>query len=412
MSANQKEIPVVFTGTTREYFGIWIVNLLLSILTLGIYSAWAKVRRKKYFYNNTLIDGLGFDYHAKPSSILKGRIIAFVFFIAYTFSAQISPVLPAVFGLIFFIALPWLVIRTMTFNARNTSHRGLRFDFAGKMKDAIRVFFGLPLLSVISFGLAVPYAAHQRTQFLMNNHRFGFSRFEMQRVVKQFYLIYLKLLAIPFLIGILGIVAAVSIPAYQSYLKKTNIQAQATAPAPADYTNDNTLSGVLTTNDKTREITADTNQQKEPNLTYENSSTVEPDKNVIVEKLKKSAVGIIVIFLAVLFYLFFILSFVGYLQARLGNLTWNNTVLDQLSFKSSLRARDFIWLYFSNLLAILLTFGLATPWAQIRMARYRTSKLKIVGDVDFDQFVGDKKAEVAATGEELADFFDVDISFG
>jgi uncharacterized membrane protein YjgN (DUF898 family) len=38
--------------------------------------------------------------------------------------------------------------------------------------------------------------------------------------------------------------------------------------------------------------------------------------------------------------------------------------------------------------------------------------LQIVGDVDFDQFAGDKKAEMKATGEEIADFFDVDLSFG
>ena len=91
---------------------------------------------------------------------------------------------------------------------------------------------------------------------------------------------------------------------------------------------------------------------------------------------------------------------------------WNNTTLDNLSFKSSLRARDFMWLYFTNLLAIIFTFGLASPWAHIRMARYRASKLHIVGDVDFDQFVGDKKANIKATGEEIADFFDVDLSFG
>jgi uncharacterized membrane protein YjgN (DUF898 family) len=60
----------------------------------------------------------------------------------------------------------------------------------------------------------------------------------------------------------------------------------------------------------------------------------------------------------------------------------------------------------------MLTFGLATPWAQIRMARYRSSKLEFIGDVDFDQFVGDKKVEIKATGEEIADMFDVDLSFG
>ena len=51
------ETPFQFTGTGGEYFKIWIVNILLSIVTLGIYSAWAKVRRKQYFYGNTRVAG-------------------------------------------------------------------------------------------------------------------------------------------------------------------------------------------------------------------------------------------------------------------------------------------------------------------------------------------------------------------
>ena len=59
--------PFYFTGTGGEYFRIWIVNLILSILTLGIYSAWAKVRTNRYFYGNTQVDDTGFEYHAKRS---------------------------------------------------------------------------------------------------------------------------------------------------------------------------------------------------------------------------------------------------------------------------------------------------------------------------------------------------------
>ena len=62
-----------FKGEAREYFSIWIVNLILSILTLGIYSAWAKVRRIKYFHSNTAILGDGLRYHATGWMILKGR---------------------------------------------------------------------------------------------------------------------------------------------------------------------------------------------------------------------------------------------------------------------------------------------------------------------------------------------------
>ncbi|MFB1034562.1 MAG: DUF898 family protein, partial [Sinobacterium sp.] len=41
---NKRTVPVKFLGKTGEFFSIWIVNLLLTIVTLGIYSAWATVR--------------------------------------------------------------------------------------------------------------------------------------------------------------------------------------------------------------------------------------------------------------------------------------------------------------------------------------------------------------------------------
>ena len=67
--------PFQFNGQAGEYFKIWIVNILLTILTLGIYSAWAKVRRKRYFYGNTLLQDTAFEYLAQPIQILKGRRI-------------------------------------------------------------------------------------------------------------------------------------------------------------------------------------------------------------------------------------------------------------------------------------------------------------------------------------------------
>ena len=68
-------IALEFTGRAGEYFRIWMVNVCLSVLTLGIYSAWAKVRRRRYFYGNTLLDGAALDYLADPRAILKGRLI-------------------------------------------------------------------------------------------------------------------------------------------------------------------------------------------------------------------------------------------------------------------------------------------------------------------------------------------------
>lgn len=473
-SENQKTTPIIFTGKASEYFGIWIVNLLLSLLTLGIYSAWAKVRRKKYFYNNTLIENVGFDYHAKPMSILKGRIIAFVLFALYLYGKGSSPILAGILVILFFLALPWLIVRGSLFNARNTSHRGLRFDFKGTVNQAIRVYIGLPMLTFFTLGLIWPYIAHEKSQFIMNNHRFGLSQFNMSRVVKQFYKVYLIVFIVPFI----GILAAIAIPAYQTYVNKAkaaaakpqavlsmpNVQAFAPiqlqpnrvlalnetatemeAPVSDEIQNDaqapSTVERVYSdanppeiepspTGDLPSEVASELpselateeaapselTAEEERHMLEEEKAAAEMEERMATEnKIKEwlsSPLAILAGIAGILLYGLFIFGFLAYFQSRIGNLVWNNTKLDQLSFKSSLRARDFTWLYLSNLGVILLTFGLATPWAQIRMARYRASKLEIVGDVDFDQFVGEKKEEIKATGEEIADMFDVDLSFG
>ena len=477
-TASQKTTPIIFEGKAGEYFGIWIVNLLLSLITFGIYSAWAKVRRKKYFYNNTLIENVGFDYHANPIAILKGRIIAFILFALYAYGKSSSPILAGIVVLLFFLALPWLVVRGSIFNSRNTSHRGLRFDFVGTVRQAARVYMKLPILTGLTLGLMAPYAAHERKQFLMNNHRFGLSQFNMSRVMKQFYKVYLIVFIVPFI----GILAAVAIPAYQSYVNKAkataaphaalsipnvqafapiNAQAKLVLAANIDPVNDAPMGDAPVSAPTVERVysdsapaavapapTADTAPASSaettaapsaegPDATTAQKMDEEPatapqemtaeEKKVLDEAMQQqqkqstedkmkqwltSPLAWLAVLGGMLLYGFVIFGFLGYFQARIGNLIWNNTTLDKLSFKSSLRARDFFWLYLSNMVAIMCTFGLATPWAQIRMARYRANKLQIVGDVDFDQFVGDKKEEVKATGEEIADMFDVDLSFG
>lgn len=404
---NKKMTQVVFTGNASEYFGIWIVNLLLTILTFGIYSAWAKVRRKKYFYNNTLIDNVGFDYHAKPIAILKGRLIAFVFFIGYAFGGEINVFVPVIFVLLFFLALPWIVVRASVFNARNTSHRGLRFDFVGKLGEAVLIFILLPIVTLFSLYLALPYMEHQRNKFMMNNHRFGLSRFELNAKVSSFYKVYAILLIIPLIVGIL---LAIAIPAYQSYSDRAVKQSEMSMPYLNKYAGVEAGNQIVLVGNAVDQQNVAEGKQDE--AFKEMLEEREQGKGGSISTLLKNASKTLFVMIAVFAYLIIVFGFVAYFKARIGNLIWNNTTLEDLSFKSSLRVRDFWWIYMTNMIAIILTFGLATPWAQVRTARYRASKLQIVGDVDFDQFVGDKKDAVRATGEEIADFFDADFSFG
>lgn len=420
----EKFTPVVFTGKTGEYFGIWIVNLLLSLVTLGIYSAWAKVRRKKYFYQNTLIDNVGFDYHANPLSILKGRSIAFVVFLIYAFAETLGTYVPTIIMLILFLLLPWLVVRASIFNARNSSHRGLRFNFIGTARQAFYTFVALPLITVLTLGLATPYASRQKNKFLVDSHKFGVSQFDMQATTGDFYSVYLKLSGILLLSGIIVLILALTVGksfipnlsppvpgvlgfvqnSSQSHLTLAENEVSTTVqPEAADVTPDPEFAPEML-DAQNAAMAEDTlaNQDKE-------KSSNKDDK--FKEMMKNPMAGVLVL-CGILLYLLFIFVLMSYLQARIGNLIWNSTKLDNISFQSSLRTRDLMWIYITNFLAIMLSFGMATPWAQIRMAKYRADKLALNTSTNFDQFVGNNKAEAKATGEEIADMFDIDISFG
>src|SRR5437868_10838283 len=104
-----------FRGSGGEFFRIWIVNIVLTVLTLGIYSAWAKVRTTRYFYGNTSLAEHPFDYHASPVRILIGRLIAIGLLVGYSVSAAISPLLVIPWAIFFLFATPWLVVSSLRF---------------------------------------------------------------------------------------------------------------------------------------------------------------------------------------------------------------------------------------------------------------------------------------------------------
>lgn len=180
-----------FRGNASEYFRIWIVNLLLTIVTLGIYSAWAKVRKKKYFYRNTRLDGHSFDYHANPVAILKGRLIAVPVFVLYLVSGYFLPGVEFAILLLVVLLLPWLIVRSQIFNLRNTSYRNLRFDFARRFREAYKVLALSGLLTLVTLGLAYPYLVYKLRNFIVNSTSFGRTDFRFSGDAGEFFLIYL-----------------------------------------------------------------------------------------------------------------------------------------------------------------------------------------------------------------------------
>jgi uncharacterized membrane protein YjgN (DUF898 family) len=341
-----KQYPMQFTGRGGEYFVIWIVNIALTLVTLGIYSAWAKVRTLRWFYGHTLLDNQAFSYLASPMQILKGRLIALAALAAYYATSYFAP--PLAIGLLiaFFLALPWIVVSSLRFHARQSAYRGLRFDFTGSVGEAVRIYIGLQLLILPTLGLILPYIAYRQVKFIAENTVYGQTAGHYQGSSKPFWGVYLLSIAL-----ILLPIFVIAYGAYQAYVMQAAGMPKETAAA---------------------------------------------------------AVGVFMVAGMVAFYL--ILPLVGaMIQARTANLFYNPTTLGPVGFDSNQRARDLAWIFVSNLVLIALTLGIFIPWAKVRLARYRAGHLTVTGPTDLGQFAAGQHQSSTATGAEMADLLDLNL---
>ena len=218
ISTRQPAAPVAlqFTGDSGEYFRIWIVNLCLSVLTLGIYSAWAKVRRKRYFYGCTLLGGAAFEYLGNPVAILKGRVIVVVAFGAYALLKELHWSTAIVLFFAVAVALPWIVQRALQFNARNSTHRNVRFGFHGSKMDVFAVLLIGALLVPVTLGLAYPFYLAMKRRIFVDNSSYGATQFRFSATTGDYYVAALKLsLAVAgFIVGSLITFGVGALPLY------------------------------------------------------------------------------------------------------------------------------------------------------------------------------------------------------
>ena len=196
------QLAFEFKGDGMEYFKIWIVNVLLTIVTLGIYSAWAKVRTNRYFYSNLYLGDSNFRYLAEPLTILKGRIIAVVAFIIYSLVIQLNPTIGLVMVLLLLLAIPYFINQSLAFNNRMTSYKNIQFRFSASYGEAFMVMYIWPILGVLTLGILYPMALQKMHQYVVKNSAYGTSKFDYSATYKDYGMIFLVMIGIALVLGI------------------------------------------------------------------------------------------------------------------------------------------------------------------------------------------------------------------
>ena len=367
-------LPFSFSGNASAYFRIWIVNLLLSLVTLGFWSPWAKVRKRRYFYGHTWVGGANFEYHGNPVAILRGRVLAASAFVVYWFVDHLQPGFGPVMLFVLLLAAPWIIARSLAFNAANSSHRGIHFSFDGRARavamaiwplflwpavlwltrrdpldavDNAAVYIGASVVIYFLLFAAYPYAIARVRRLTVAHSSWGERRFASSMRTRSVYAIY----GIAVLLGLLGFLLMAILGVAAFFLAK-----------------------------------------------------LLPDAGPDV-------LGIGFGVWAGLLYVIVVVIVMGYTRSRVGNLVFNSAELDALArFKSRVSARRLARLYGENLIAILFSAGLLIPWAAIRVARYRIESLAVLPRAPVDSVAAAVVAGATATGEELGEVFGFDLA--
>ena len=373
-----------FTGSGSEYFKIWIVNILLTIMTVGFYYPWAKVRNRRYFYANTILANRNFEYHATGLQLLLGFIIGLVLFVIYTFVSKLGPQFAGVFMFLFMLILPWLVWRSLMFNMKMTSFSNVHFSFRGALGQSYKIFLGYPALlftvfMLIGVGISVLIPLLQEARMA-----------EFARTTE------LIMIGVGLLFGLLFMLA---------YLYFFAIMKKATT----EYTLSNSYygQGKFDTDIETKKFFII--MLKAVGLAMIPVGFI---AGVVIPMLSGGMVGGFEILFMVLYFgfIFFMMLLASYVVTRERKYVYENTILDnKIGFESTLRARDLAWVMVSNLFLIMVTFGLAFPWAKVRVANLMLENTLVDTSIGFDEYLSQKQNEVSSIGDQIGEAFDIDV---
>ena len=371
------QLDVRFTGSGSEYFRIWIVNLLLMLVTLSLYYPWAKVRKLRYFYGNTLVDGQPLDFHGKPLMMLRGYLLVGLLAVLYSAAGQFSPLAGLAAFLIVAAIAPALLKSSLQFRMANTSWRGLRFRFMGTLGGAYRAVLPLfvPSLLIVAALVAVPDQKHppiwyvalaggvtlvtllvlpwlwfKLKQYQHQHYALGQLQTELRTNLWAFYKVFLKTVGV--FLAVLAVIVALMF--LLVVLGLAHLPGRSGAGLGAAL-----LAGVVA------------------GLAALLAAQIVPRP---------------------------------YFTSRMQNLLWSRTGNKSMRFRSKLRFRPLLMLTVKNWLLMLLTLGLYWPFATIALTRMRLQAVTVITRVDPADLLDDaRSAEGEAAGDVAGDLFGLDI---
>ncbi|MDP7215719.1 MAG: YjgN family protein [Rhodospirillales bacterium] len=357
---------LTFHGRPWPLFRIFIVNLILTILTLGFYRFRGKTRIRRYLWSHTAFGDERLEYTGTAKQLFLGFLIAVFLVLIPLFGGvegwrhyqEIGD--PEDMGLsdsVEFAAVVYLIpvalYRTRRYRLSRSKWRGIGATQTGSSWLYGAMTLGSYVLTVLTLGLAWPFCSTRLMAYKINNTWLGGSRFSFTAKAAPLYPHFLAVLGVS-LVCLLLPIMAVAVMAWP---------ALALLMGEFSLANLQGLGHFLNT--------------------------------------------------------YFFLSFgIILLAVILSRLPWNwykarelsyftgQTRLRDLTFAADISGWNLLKLRIGNFFLLVLTLGLALPVVYVRICRFMASHLRVGNAARISAIVQNSK-ESSRTGEGLADVFDV-----
>lgn len=196
----QPVLHIGYRGTGGGLFALTAKNLLLTLLTLGIYWPWARTARRKYLWQNIDVGGHRLRYHGTGRELLLGYskvALAYLVLIVVPMGiGQIDQmagfVAQGVGVLVLLLLIPAAIYGAARYQLSRTSLRGVRFGLDPGAREFWKKFMGGYALTVLSLGFYFPIWQNRLRAFMLKRMRYGSEPFDYDGADKQAFKIVMK----------------------------------------------------------------------------------------------------------------------------------------------------------------------------------------------------------------------------
>jgi uncharacterized membrane protein YjgN (DUF898 family) len=178
-----------FHGAAGSLFGIYAVNVLFTLLTLGVYYFWGKARVRAYLFGQTELERDRLAYHGTGLELLVGFVKGVIVFgipvvslsilpQIYGAPDQVATALSRLLWLLGLLLVPVAMVGSRRYRLSRTSWRGIRFSFRGRVREFVGIFVVGSILTSLTLGIYYPVFVTKRQAFMVSHAYFGSRKFD------------------------------------------------------------------------------------------------------------------------------------------------------------------------------------------------------------------------------------------